>query len=108
MQKGPVGTFPPVRILEAVMTITLELPKGIANTLAAGWSDVPRKTLEALAVQAYKDGILSRGQVGEMLSMNFWETEAFLKERGALLHYDEKDLEEDHETHQRLFSQIPT
>jgi predicted HTH domain antitoxin len=89
------------------MTITLELPAGVEQSLTAGWRDVPRKTLEALAVQGYKDDVLTRGQVAEMLSMNFWDTEAFLKNHGALLHYDEKDLEDDHETHRRLFSRVP-
>jgi predicted HTH domain antitoxin len=89
------------------MIITLDLPANIGQSLSDGWRDVPRKTLEALAVQGYKDGVLTRGQVSEMLSMNYWETEAFLKENGAYLHYDEKDLEEDHETHQRLFSRLP-
>jgi hypothetical protein len=30
-----------------------------------------------------------------MLGQDVWETEAFLKERGAFLHYHEKDLDAD-------------
>jgi len=41
------------------MTITLELPASIGQSLIAGWRDVPRKTLEALAVRGYKDGVLT-------------------------------------------------
>lgn len=77
------------------MTITVELPANIGQSLNAGWCDVPRKTLEAIAVQGYRDGVLTRSQVSEMLNQDVWETEAFLKEHGAFLHYDVHDLEAD-------------
>ncbi|MGH9935666.1 MAG: UPF0175 family protein [Blastocatellia bacterium] len=32
-----------------------------------------------------------------LLGLNFWETEEFLKQRGAYLHYDLNDLEQDRE-----------
>lgn len=56
-----------------------------------------RELLEAFAVEAYRSERLSRGQVGELLSLNFWETEEFLRQHGAFLHYDLNDLEQDRE-----------
>ncbi len=47
---------------------------------------------------------LSRGQVSELLGLNFWETEAFPKKHGAYLHYSNEDLEQDaHATEKVLY-----
>lgn len=54
-----------------------------------------RGTLEAIAVEGYRDGTLTRDQVGRLLGLSFWETEAFLKRRHAYLAYTEEDLEDD-------------
>lgn len=51
--------------------------------------------LEAVAWEAYRDGTLGREQVGRVLGLSFWDTEAFLKERQAYLAYDEQDLQDD-------------
>jgi predicted HTH domain antitoxin len=56
---------------------------------------VSRGTLEALALEGYRDGTLSREQVGRILGLAFGETEAFLKARQAYLAYDEEDLKSD-------------
>lgn len=77
------------------MHIDVELPEDIAKRLQAAWRDVPRRTLEAIAVEGYRDGTLTRDQVGRLLSLSFWDTESFLKERRAHLPYGEDDLESD-------------
>jgi predicted HTH domain antitoxin len=76
-------------------TIAIELPDVIAKRLESAWRDVPRGTLEAVALEGYRDGTLSREQVGRVLGLSFWETEAFLKQRQAHLAYDEQDLDQD-------------
>jgi predicted HTH domain antitoxin len=75
--------------------IAVDLPDDIAKRLESAWQDVSRGTLEAVALEGYRDGTLSREQVGRVLGLSFWETEAFLKERRAYLAYDEQDLEQD-------------
>lgn len=75
--------------------IALELPDDIAKRLESAWRDVSRGTLRAVALEGYRDGTLSREQIGRLLGLSFWETEAFLKERQAYLAYDEQDLEQD-------------
>jgi len=77
------------------MNLGVELPEDIAHQLEAAWGDMPRRILEAVAVEGYRSGALSRGQVGRILGLSFWQTEAFLKERQAYLPYDEADLEQD-------------
>jgi len=84
--------------------IAVELPEDIAKRLETAWRDVSRGALEAIALEGYRDGTLSREQVGRILGLSFWETEAFLKERQAYLAYDEEDLEQDRRDLDRLDS----
>jgi predicted HTH domain antitoxin len=53
-------------------------------------------------VEGYRAEQLSRGQVSELLGLNFWETEAFLKKRGAYLHYSKEDLEQDARANEKV------
>jgi predicted HTH domain antitoxin len=77
------------------MGMTVEISRDIEQSLAREWPDVRRRVLEAIALAGYRDGALSRGQVAEMLGLNFWESEAFLKEHGAYLDLDMAEFEED-------------
>lgn len=77
------------------MQIAVERPEDIAAILKAAWRDVPRGVLEAVAVEGYRDGALSRAEVARLLGLSFWETEAFLRERRAYLLYTEEDFEQD-------------
>ena len=79
----------------SAMNVAVELPDDIARQLETVWHDVPRRVLEAIAVEGYRSGALTHEQVQRLLNLSWWETEAFLKERQAYLHYDEADLEQD-------------
>lgn len=87
------------------MQIAVELPEDIAERLRDAWRDVPRGAIEAIAVEGYRDGTLSRDQVGRLLGLSFWETEAFLKRRHAYLTYTEEDLENDRQDLDRIARQ---
>lgn len=84
------------------MQITFEMPDTIARQLGGAAGDIPRGILEAVALEGYRSEQLSRGQVSEMLGFSFWETEAFLKEHGANLHYSKEDLEQDRLSNERV------
>jgi predicted HTH domain antitoxin len=58
-------------------------------------ADIPRRIVEAVALEGYRAGRLSRGQVSHVLGLTFAETEAFLKDNAALLQYSRSDLEAD-------------
>jgi hypothetical protein len=60
------------------MHVAIELPDDIACQLEKVWQDVPRRALEAIAVEGYRSGALMRGQVQRMLNLSWWETETFL------------------------------
>ena len=82
-------------------TITIELPDTIPQD-SEEMQSLPRFILEEVALAGYRQVALSQRQVGEILGMNFWETEAFLKEHKAYLHYDMADFEHDLQTFERV------
>lgn len=85
------------------MEITISLPDKLANHLEAKWGNIERRTLEAIVVEAYRDGTISGGKVRELLGMNTrLEADAFLKAKGIHLAYDKAELEADKQTHEEL------
>ncbi|MBE9170361.1 UPF0175 family protein [Pleurocapsales cyanobacterium LEGE 06147] len=88
------------------MQIQIALPDDIALSLKEKWGSLERKLLEILAIEAYREGSISAGKVRELLGMSTrLEVDAFLKAKGVDLHYDEADLEADHQTHEQLRQQ---
>ena len=87
------------------MTISIQVPEDVVARLRAGWGDLPLRALEALAVEAYRDELLTSAEVGQLLGhASRWETEAFLHARRAYLSYDVADAGDDRERlrdHQR-------
>ncbi len=85
------------------MQITIEIPEDLGNLLEVKWGNLSERTLESLAVEGYRSGILTRGQVRQLLNLaSFYEVEQFLKDRGADLLYSEEDLEQDIQTVHKL------
>ncbi|MDH6098021.1 UPF0175 family protein [Anabaenopsis sp. FSS-46] len=88
------------------MQITIELPEDIGNQLQKSWQDLPQKILEAIALEAYRGGIMTSAQVQELLKFaDRWETEQFLQESDAVLDYTEEDLEQDIQNINQVLSQ---
>lgn len=70
------------------------MPEDLADRLAARWGDLSRRAMEAVVAEAYREEVLTLGEVRRILGhASRLDTEAFLKERGALLDYDEQALE---------------
>jgi len=85
------------------MEVLLQVPDDLAEKLQARSEDLPRKALESLVADSYRAGILTSAEVRRILGFETrWETDGFLKEKGAYLHYTEADLEKDIETFRRL------
>jgi hypothetical protein len=80
------------------MQVIVELPDQIARQWGGTPDAVQLHMLEAVALERYRAGQISRGQVSQMLKLSFSDTEAFLKENGAYLHYSLSDLEADRAT----------
>ena len=66
------------------MTVTLEIPDQVAQSLKNQTGDVSREVLEGYAVQAYLSGKLSSGQISKLLGHSSrFETWDFLAEQNA-------------------------
>jgi len=65
------------------MNVTVEIPDSFARQMHLDGPEAQNRTLLKLALESYRAGELSRGQVGELLGLSFWETETLLKEHGC-------------------------
>ena len=87
----------------AIMRVTLDLPDDISAVLEDRWPDLPRQALEALAVEAYRTGALTEGQVRRLLQFETrFEVHSLLKEHSVPLRYTETDFEDDLATHREV------
>lgn len=78
-------------------SITVTLPDDIAHHLAPA-HQLERMTLEALALEGYREGKLSSGQLRRLLGCHTRaQVHAFLKQHGVFLHYGNDDLRHDRE-----------
>ncbi len=77
------------------MQITVEVPDQVASQWGQTPDAVGRHVMEDAAIEGYRAGRVSHRQVGEMLGLDYWQTESFLKERGVPLNYSAEDLAAD-------------
>jgi predicted HTH domain antitoxin len=83
------------------MKILVDIPDALARQLK-GEEDAPQQVREALAVEGYRSGALTRGQVAEALGMSFYEAEAWFVRKGLHRDYGVEELEEDRRTLDQL------
>ncbi len=86
------------------MSLTIELAKEQEEALRAAFGTaLPEATKEALAVEGYRRGKLSAGEVQDLLGLSTrHEAEQFLADRGVRMGYSQGDLEQDRQTLSRL------
>jgi hypothetical protein len=85
------------------MQVAIELPEDIAEGLRAKWEDLPRHTLEALALEGYRSGVLTESQVRRVLGFQTrWEANSFLRERGVYYNYAPSEIDQEIKTNERL------
>lgn len=51
------------------MKVTIDLPDDVSAALNGRWDDVPRRSLEAIAVEGYRTGALTEAQVRRLLQL---------------------------------------
>ena len=88
------------------MNISIELPDEIADQIGSRWNDLPRRALEALVADAYREKVISGPQAQEMLGLRSrLELDAFLKRSKVYLDYSEGDLDSDIRTLDELLGE---
>jgi predicted HTH domain antitoxin len=89
--------------MKPAMDVTITLPEDISTALKGQWGNVPRRSLEAIAVEAYRTGALTEGQVRRLLGFETrFQVHALLKEHQVPLNYTAADLEDDLAAHREL------
>jgi predicted HTH domain antitoxin len=85
------------------MQITITVPDDLGARLTDRWQDLRRHALEALAADAYRQGILSSAEVQRILDLpSRFDVARFLEQAGVPLAYDEAELEADRGTWEEL------
>ena len=85
-------------------TLQITLPESLQDVLAsrlASEDQLPRWVLEAVVIEAYRERLLSRGKLGELLGLSFQEREDLLSARGVPYNYDPGALDDDARTLER-------
>jgi len=78
------------------MNGAIEIPDDIVQVLDAQAGGISRAVLEAVAVEAYRSGVITHAQVQQMLGLHSrWDTEAFLRRAEAFHDYTTDDLDRD-------------
>ena len=77
------------------MEVTVEMPDQVARQWGETPDAVGRHVMEDAAIEGYRVGRISHRQVGEMLGLDYWQTEIFFIDREVPLNYSAADLEAD-------------
>jgi len=84
------------------MNVTVQIPDDLAERLAAG-GDLSRRVLEALALEAFKAGTLTKPELRRLLDLRSRDAlDGFLKAHGVFEPYTVEELERELGDLQRL------
>lgn len=89
------------------LTIKLELPPDLEQKLLAETADLSAEVKEAYVLELFRRGRLSHFELSQILGLDRFETDAYLKTHNVLegsLTMD--DLEEQRRTLDRLFGKV--
>ena len=75
--------------------MSVEIPEPIAQLLPCDPASRDRSILEGLVIGAYTAGVISRGRAFELLGLNHWTGETFLRQRGVFPNYDAEEFKQD-------------
>jgi hypothetical protein len=85
------------------MNLTLRIPDDLVQRLRAGGDDISRRALEALAVEEYRAGRLTRPELRRLLGFGTRaELDGFLKGRGIDESMTIEEFERDRQDLDRL------
>ncbi|HEY6433884.1 MAG TPA: UPF0175 family protein [Acetobacteraceae bacterium] len=85
------------------MNLTVRIPDHRAERLKAAGGDIERKALEALALEEYRAGRLSKKEPRQALDFDVLdEMDSFFKAHGVFEDYTPADLERERQTLDRL------
>jgi hypothetical protein len=84
------------------MEVAIQLPEPLVKRLQERWGDLPRRVLESVVLEGFRDRILTTEELRQLLGFETkFDVHAFLKEHEVPF-YTLEDLEHDRETSDRL------
>jgi hypothetical protein len=85
------------------MELTVQIPDELANRLSAFGGDLSRRVLEALALEEFKSGHITKPELRQLLGFGTrYRLDGFLKSQGAYEDYTMKDFEQDRDALRQL------
>ena len=85
------------------MEVHVVVPDDVALRIKDRLEDINQYTLEALAAEAYRSGLITEAEVGRMLGLpSRWQVDEFLERVHAYLDYTESDLHSDIDSIRKL------
>jgi hypothetical protein len=82
------------------MLVTVDIPEDLASRLAA--EDLPQRMLEALLIEEFRRGTLTKSELRRLLGLSRLELDGFLKARAVYIPYTIEDLERERSVARRL------
>jgi hypothetical protein len=82
--------------------VEISVPDALLKALGAEPHELPRQTLEALIIQAYRKGQITHAEVGELLDLDRWETDGFLTSAQAFRAREGEEFASDIESLRRI------
>lgn len=83
-------------------TIEVPLPEPLLSSLGGDQADLSRRAFEALVAHQYRTGELSHAEVSQLLELDRFETDGFLKRQAAFRPDELEEYAEDFDRLQRL------
>ena len=85
------------------MELTVQIPDDLARSMSASGGDLSRRALEALALEEFKSGHITKPELRRLLGFGTrYQLDGFLKSHGVYEDYTMEDLEQELEGLRRL------
>jgi hypothetical protein len=85
------------------MELTVQIPDDLARSMSASGGDLSRRALEALALEEFKSGHITKPELRRLLGFGTrYQLDGFLKSHDVYENYTMADLEQELEGLRRL------
>jgi len=78
--------------------VLVKVPSDLMRILRLDEEELEKAVRLYLAIELYREGVVSLGKAAEIAGLSRWEMMELLASKGIPLNYDEDDLSEDIET----------
>jgi hypothetical protein len=85
------------------MDLTVQIPDDLARSMSAAGGDLSRRALEALALEEFKSGHLTKPELRRLLGFGTrYRLDGFLKSHGVYEEYAMEDFDRDRDALKQL------